>query len=248
MTDLTGRRVLVTGAAVRVGRTIALALADAGADVAVHYNTSEAAAAETVLEILTRGRRAAVVQGDLADPSTPERLIAAASEALGGLDAVVNNASIFEQGRLAEADDEAWNRMLRVNARAPLALGNALAAQLPEGASGDVIHLNDIHCLAPRAGYAPYTQSKALLHALTGDMALSLAPRVRVNAVALGAVLPPDAPPEGYEHTARGELPLGRFPKPDDVASAVIFLMGCSSVTGETIRVDGGQHLRGGDA
>ena len=243
MRMLTGRRVLVTGGAVRVGRAIALALADAGADVAVHYCNSEDKALATAREIEARGRRAALVRGDLAAPVAADHIVAEAARGLGGLDAVINNASMFLSGNAAAADAAVWDRMMAVNARAPFLLGRALAAQLPHGVEGDIVNVNDIHALAPRGDYVPYTQSKALLHALTADMALALAPAVRVNAVALGAVLPPDAPPAGYEHTTRDALPLKRFPTVPDVAAAVIFLLGCPSVTGETIRIDGGQHL-----
>jgi len=243
--DLAGRKVLVTGAGVRVGRVIALSLAEAGSAVAVHFRTSKQAADDVVREIVESGGLAAAVGGDLAQPEARARLIGEAADALGGLDGLVNNASIFDQDRLDDSTRDQWDLMIDVNARAPLVLGRALAAQLPEGVNGDIVHINDIHCLRPRGDYFAYTQSKALLHALTSNMALALAPRVRVNAVALGAVLPPELPPRNYEHTRRNELPLGYFPSLDDVASAVVFLIGCRSVTGETIRVDGGQHLYG---
>lgn len=242
---LEGRKILVTGAGVRVGRALALALAAEGAEVAVHYRSSVTAAAEVVDRIRAAGGRAEAVAGDLADRSVRAELVGRAAEALGGLDGLINNASLFDQDSLAETTRDEWDRMVDVNARAPLILGRALADVLPDGATGDVVHINDIHCLRPRADYFAYTQSKALLHALTGNMALALAPRVRVNAVALGAVLPPELPPREYEHTARSELPLGIFPDIEDVAAAVVFLLRCRSITGETIRVDGGQHLRG---
>jgi len=243
MNDLSGRRVLVTGGAVRVGKAVALAAARAGADVVLHYCSSEDAAIAAAKEIEALGRHAALVRGELGDPDVPERMIGEAAAALGGLDALVNNASVFLHGDVPTADAAMWDDMMAVNARAPYLLGRALAARLPDAVDGDIVNINDIHALAPRGDYVPYTQSKALLHALTADMALALAPAVRVNAVALGAVLPPGSPPEGYEHVARGDLPLGRFPTVDDVAAAVVFLLGCPSVTGETIRVDGGQHL-----
>ena len=241
---LEGRNILVTGAAVRVGRAVALALADAGAAVAVHYRESVVEAAEVVDRIKSLGGRAAAVRAELGDRGERASLAARATDALGGLDGLVNNASLFEQSRLPDLAPEDWHRMLDVNTCAPMILGRELARLLPDGVEGDVIHINDIHCLRPRGDYFSYTQSKALLHALTGNMALALAPRVRVNAVALGAVLPPSSPPEAYEHTAREAIPLERFPSVPDVAAAVVFLLSCRSITGETIRVDGGQHLR----
>lgn len=240
-----GRRILVTGAGVRVGRAVALALADAGAAVAVHYRTSVMAAAEVVDRIVGTGGRAVVVKADLADRADRASLVPRAAEALDGLDGLVNNASLFDRDELEDSTRDEWDRMLEVNARAPLVLGRALKDALPDGHKGDIVHINDIHCLRPRADYFAYTQSKALLHALTGNMALALAPDIRVNAVALGAVLPPEKPPLEYEHTQREDLPLARYPALADVAAAVLFLMQCRSVTGETIRVDGGQHLLG---
>ena len=240
---LEGRKILVTGAGVRVGRILALALAKAGADVAVHYRHSESDAVAVVQEVEKQGGHAVTVCGDLALPEVRARLVGDAASALDGLDGLINNASLFDQDLLEHSTRDEWDRMIDVNARAPMLLGRALADQLPDGIEGDVVHINDIHCLKPRGDYFAYTQSKALLHAMTGNMALALAPRVRVNAVALGAVLPPELPPQNYEHTGKSELPLGRYPALEDVASAVVFLLGCRSITGETIRVDGGQHL-----
>jgi len=241
--ELQGRKALVTGGAVRVGRELCLRLASLGADVALLSREETGAAADTARELAALGVRSAVVAGDLLKAETPARAVAEAHEALDGLDILVNNASIFENDDLAGLDLDAWSRTQRVNLRAPLLLSRAFAAALPPDGEGDIVNLNDIHALRPRAGYLSYTHSKASLHALTGNLAAALAPRIRVNEIALGAVLPPSAPPDGYAHVARSELPLNRFPTPGDVADALEFLLRCKAVTGQTILVDGGQHL-----
>ncbi len=245
MKDLKGRRALVTGGAVRVGKVLALRLAALGADVVLLSREEKDAAADTAREIATLGARAAVVAGDLLNAETPARVIAEASEALGGLDILVNNAAIFDGGSLADLDLDAWSRMQRINLRAPLLLSRAFVDALPPTREGDIVNLNDIHALQPRDDYFAYTHSKAALHTMTRNLAVALAPRIRVNEIALGAVLSPASPPAAYRHTTRAELPLDRFPTPDDVADALEFLLRSNAVTGQTILVDGGQHLTG---
>ena len=236
-------RYLITGATRGIGRACAETLARSGARILVH-GRADGERARTVAASLPGAGHAALVF-DLEDGEAVQRAAAVLVADGDRLDGLVNNASLFEDGSLLEVTPEDWHRMLDVNTCAPMILGRELARLLPDGVEGDVIHVNDIHCLRPRGGYFSYTQSKALLHALTGNMALALAPRVRVNAVALGAVLPPASPPDSYERTDRRTIPLERFPTVADVASTVVFLLGCRSITGETIRVDGGQHLRG---
>jgi len=245
MKRLAGRNALVTGGAVRVGRTLSLRLAALGADVALLAREETEAAADTAREIAALGARAVVVAGDLLSAETPARAIAEATAALGPVDILVNNAAIFESGDLADLDLDAWSRMQRINLRAPLLLARDFADALPDGRAGDIVNLNDIHALRPRGDYFAYTHSKAALHALTRNLAVALAPRVRVNEIALGAVLPPAAPPDGYGHTERGDLPLDRFPTPDDAADALEFLLTCRAVTGQTIMIDSGEHLGG---
>ncbi len=243
MNDLNGRKALVTGGGVRVGKVLALRLAKLGADVAVLSRRVDGEAAETAREIEALGVQSVVVAGDLMEAETAERAVAESVEAFGHLDILVNNASIFEQGRLEDFDLQDWSRMQRINLRAPLLLSKAFAAALPTGHEGDIVNINDIHVMSPRADYFAYTHSKASLHVLTGNLAVALAPRIRVNEIALGAVLPPSAPPDGYEHVARTELPLDRYPTPDDAADALQFLLGCKAVTGQTISIDGGESL-----
>ena len=246
MNALEGRAALVTGGAVRIGRSIVLALAAAGADVAVHYRRSEAEAEATVAAVREYGRRGVAVRAELADADACAQLVDDAVAALGrSPDILVNNASVFELAPPESADLDAWARQMRVNLRAPLLLSQAFAARLLAGAAGDIVNLNDIHALGAWGRDLPYILSKQGLHALTRDLALALAPRVKVNEVALGAVLAPASPPPGYRPTPRSRLPLDRFPTPDDVAAAVLFLVTCPAVTGQTVTVDGGEHLLG---
>ena len=240
-----GRKALVTGGAVRVGKTLALRLASLGADVAILSRRADGPAAETAREIEALGAKAHVVVGDLIEAETAGRATTETIEVFGGLDILVNNAALFEQSTLADLDLKHWSTMQRVNLRAPLLLSQAFAAALPTDGAGDIINITDIHALRPRPDYFAYTHSKAALHALTANLAAALAPRIRVNEIAPGAVMPPSAPPEGYEHTPKADLPLGRFPTPDDVADALEYLLASPSITGQTIRVDGGQSLYG---
>ncbi len=241
--DLRGRTALVTGAARRIGRELALALGGRGAAVALHYGASAAEAEETAAALAELGARTALVPGDLADPGTPARVAAAAAEALGPVDILVNNAAVFEPGDVSGTDAEVWDRHLAINLRAPFLLARAVAVAAPAGRGGDVVNLNDWRGLRPCAEYFAYTQSKAGLHALTRNLALALAPDWRVNEIALGAVLPPPGAPEGYEHMLREEIPTRRFPRPAEVADALLFLLGNAAVTGQTVCVDGGRHL-----
>jgi NAD(P)-dependent dehydrogenase (short-subunit alcohol dehydrogenase family) len=244
---LTGRCALVTGAGRRIGRALALALAEEGADLVVHYHRSEAEAAETVALARQRGAAASMIGGDLAGSVVCEQLVERAARQAGRpLDILINNASIFEQGGALETGAQDWDRNQAVNLRAPFLLGQALAQQLPDGQPGDIVNLNDFRALRPGADHFPYTISKVGLHGLTVSLAAALAPGIRVNELALGAVLPPGKAPEDYLHTLRSEIPTGRFPSVDEVCHALLFLLGNRAVTGQTIFVDGGRHLQGG--
>ncbi len=241
---LAGCAALVTGGALRIGRTLCLALAREGATVVVHYGTSEGEAAATVLELEAFGGKAFKVQGDLADPEVAAGLAArAAAMADRPLDILVNNASVFSQGSPTDTTLEQWDLNQAVNLRAPWLLSQAFAEQFPAGGDGNIINLNDFRAVQPGADHFAYTISKAGLHGLTRSLALALAPAVRVNELALGAVLPPEVAPGDYIHTLREQTPTKRFPSLDEVGHAMLFLLGNNGVTGQTIFVDGGRHL-----
>ncbi len=243
---LHGRSALVTGAARRIGRALALALASEGSAVVIHCWTSDNEATQTANDLADMGVPSAVVSGDLADPPTVARLMGEASEALGQpIDILINNASVFEQGSLQTTSAREWKLNQAVNAGAPFLLGQAMARQsdadFPNG--GDIINLNDVCALRPGSANFAYTSSKVALHGLTKSMALSLAPAIRVNELALGSILPPEKASENYAHTMRENIPLLSFGSVNQVAGAMLFLLENKMITGQTICIDGGLHL-----
>ena len=234
---------LVTGAAKRLGRAIALDLAAKGFDVAVHYRTSAAAAAEVVAAIAACGRRAVALAADLADEAATARLVAAAAAALGPVTLLVNNAAIFEHDRPETATPERWARHMAVNLRAPLVLTQGLLAQLPAGAGANIVNLIDQRVLNLTPHYTSYTVSKAGLWALTQHLARALAPRVRVNAIAPGPTLP-DAgmSAERFAEFARA-APLERAPSVEEICRTLRLILDAPAMTGQMITLDGGRHL-----
>lgn len=239
----TARTALVTGAAKRIGRAIALDLAAHGWDVAVHYRSSRAEAEQTVEEIARFGRRATALRADLADEDATAALIRRSADALGPVTLLVNNAAIFEPDRPLTADRERWQRHMAVNLRAPLVLTQGLLAQLPEGARGNVINLIDQRVLNLTPNYTSYTVSKSGLWALTQHLAKALAPRVRVNAIAPGLVLPPPGTSEEAFARMRAALPLERGTAPEEICRAVRYILETPSMTGHMMTLDGGFHL-----
>jgi pteridine reductase len=240
--DLRGQPALVTGAAKRVGRAIALALAREDARVAVHFHTSHEEAEETARLIRAAGSEALLCQGDLADPSVPERLVAQVTEAWGDLAILVNSASIFEDTPWP-VSDEAWARHLDINVTAPMRLIRAATPAL-QASGGAVINVADASWQRPTwRRHAAYCVSKVALVGLTQNLAMTLAPRVRVNAVAPGAILAPeDYTDEDRARAIRG-VPLGRWGAPEDIAQAVVMLAKSDYITGQVLNVDGGRAV-----
>jgi NAD(P)-dependent dehydrogenase (short-subunit alcohol dehydrogenase family) len=235
--------VLVTGGAKRIGRAIALALAGDGWDLAIQYGRSAAEAADTVREIGSLGRRAASFDCDLADVAAVHALPARCAQALGPLNCVVNNASLFEYDCAADFDSELLERTMRINLAAPLLLARLLAAQLPAGRQGVVVNLLDQKLFNPNPDFLSYTLSKAALKEATTLLAQALAPRVRVVGVAPGITLMSGEQSESGFALAHTKTPLGRSSTPEDVAQAVVYAVSAPAVTGTTLLVDGGQHL-----
>lgn len=234
--------VLVTGAARRIGRAVALDLAAAGYAVAVHYNGSAREAAAVAREI--GPGRGAIVQADLADEAQTETLIARAAAALGGpLTALINNASAFGDDSIATMTRASWDAHLEPNLRAPLVLIQAFARQLPKGAEGVVVNVIDqrVWRLTPRR--LSYTLSKAALWTATQTLAQALAPRIRVNAVGPGPTLQSPTQSAAYFRRQAQATILKRGASPQDICDAVRYLIGARAVTGQMIAVDGGQHL-----
>ncbi|HOX24512.1 MAG TPA: SDR family oxidoreductase [Candidatus Krumholzibacteria bacterium] len=241
--DLTGRTALITGAARRIGRHLAGALAAAGVRTVIHANRSRQEGETLAAEIAAAGGRAELVGGDLTDPAVAENLIATAARAFGPLDILVNNASLFAPGDPLETTFAEWRRFQAIHADAPFLLSREFAKQAPAGRDAVIVNLNDWRAGRPGADHFAYTLSKLALHGLTQSLALAFGPRgIRVNELALGAVLPPAGEEAGYLRTLREEIPTRRFPTLADVAAALLFLVSTPSINGETIHVDGGRH------
>ncbi|MBF0623780.1 MAG: SDR family oxidoreductase [Magnetococcales bacterium] len=244
---------LVTGAGQRIGQACALALAEAGVGVAVHFGRSREAADAVCRQIRDRGGRALVLQADLADPGQCASLIPRAAAVLGPLAILVNCAAIFEPGSLARTTPEAWNRHLAINLTAPFLLIQALAAQCPAPptrqdepaapVAGKVVNVIDQRIHRPRPGHLAYTTAKSALWTLTRIAAAELAPRIQVNAIGPGPILPaPDATPEAFLRVAAA-TPMGRPGRVADLVHTLRFFLENDYVTGEMVCVDGGEHL-----
>ncbi len=237
--------ILITGAGRRIGRELALAAAQAGANVALHYHSSAEGTQETAQEIRSLGRRAVTLCADLAQLDQVSSLIDTAQRELGDLTALVNNASIFEPLDWETTTLSAWERHLAINLTAPFLLSQAFARRLPVGASGRIINILDWRALRPGADHLPYTISKAALAALTRSLAQAFAPQITVNGLALGAILPP-ADQNAFKTTNHvlANVPAGRWATLDEVTAAFVFLLyGPTYITGEIIHIDGGRHL-----
>ena len=243
MTAAAPKTVLVTGAAKRLGRAIALDLAEAGWDVAVHYNTSEADAEETADAILKLGRHTALLKADVSREDEMQALIARATAALGPVTALVNSASLFENDAWDTASRASWDKHLEVNLRAPFVLAQDFARALPPDMHGAIVNIIDQRVLKPTPQFLSYSLSKAGLYWLNTTLAQALAPRIRVNAVAPGPTMINARQSEAHFRRQREATILGTGAEPQDVCDAVRYLLTASAVTGQMIAVDGGQHL-----
>ena len=241
MTALAGRVALVTGAGHRVGRAIALAMGEDGAHVAVHYHGSADSARETVAAIEKGGGSATAFQADLRDAAAASALAGEVCDACGRLDVLVNSAASMMRTPLESVTPGQWDEVFALNLRAPFFLSVAAARAMGE-AGGVIVNISDHMGFEPWAGFVPHGVSKAGVSAMTHLLAGALAPRVRVNAVAPGAVLAPEGwPPVEREKYAKA-TPLGTIGTPGDVVTAVRYLISATYVTGETLFVDGGRH------
>lgn len=236
------RKALVTGGGVRVGRSVVLELAAAGYDVAVHYHASEEAARETARAVREEGGVGAALRADLRDPDAAARLVAEAHDELGGLDLLVNSAASFPRAEPREVTVEAWDDVFSLNARAPFLCAREAVRHMPaEG--GSVVNVADVAAFEAWPNRAPYAATQSALVSLTRSLAVAWAPEVRVNAVAPGPVLLPDGAEEEERRRAEASTALGRLGDPRDVAGAVLYLDRAEYVTGEVLRVDGGESV-----
>jgi pteridine reductase len=240
--ELKGRVALVTGAGRRVGRAIALALGERGMRVAVHFNSSREGADETARAIGESGK-AETFAADLRRVEECERLVGRVSGHFGGLHVLVNSAAVMLRTPIGDVTQAQWDDMFALNLRAPFFLAQAAAREMGE-TGGAIVNIADLAGLEVWPAYVPHGITKAGVVHLTKGLARTLAPKVRVNAVAPGAVLlPDDWGPEDAERLAR-TTPLRRLGEPADVARAVLYLLEADYVTGDTLLVDGGRHVR----
>jgi pteridine reductase len=243
VTARAGRVALVTGAGRRVGRAIALAIGDAGLRVVVHYNGSAEGARETARLIEQSGSSASLVQADLSDPVAAERLVDETVQREGSLDVLVNSAAMMLRTPVGETSVAEWDDMFALNVRAPYFLAQRAAPAL-RTARGSIVNVADLAAFETWPAYVPHGMTKAAIVQMTRALAHALAPEVRVNAVAPGVVLLPDGWSEADAERLRRTTPLQRLGTPEDVASAVLYLIQAEYVTGEVITIDGGRHVR----
>jgi NAD(P)-dependent dehydrogenase (short-subunit alcohol dehydrogenase family) len=235
---------LITGAGRRLGRRIAEALAEDGHDLALHYRTARVET-EGLAESLgaARGLRCVAIPADLTDVADVESLMSRAHDALGSIDLLINNASLFEDDAVADLDPTSWQRHLDVNLRAPVLLSRDFARLLPSDATGHIVNLLDRKIANLQPDYFSYTVSKAALHTATQLLAMALAPRVRVNAIAPGLILPSGGQSEAEFAAEQRTAPLGLNGDPAMVVDALRYLNRAPAVTGQVLFVDGGEHL-----
>ena len=239
---LAGKNVLITGGARRIGRHLALTAARAGANIVVHHAHSPADAQEVCTQARTLGVSAHTLTADLNDLGQASSLISAAI-CYGPLDMVINNAAIFKPLAALDTSLKDWMEHININLTAPFLISRAFAASLPPEKEGRIVNILDWRALRPGADHFPYTISKAGLAAMTQSLAAALAPRITVNGLAFGAVLPPSdqADTDGLIQA----VPAGRWATLDEVGQALLFLLcGPAYITGEIIHLDGGRHLK----
>lgn len=241
--EIEGKVALVTGGAKRVGRSIALALAERGAEVVLHYRGSEREAQEVLALIKRAGGKPVAVQGDVSIAADVDRIVETAMQAFGRIEILVNNAAIFSRTPFDELTEKDWDRFLDVNLKGPFLLCRKIGAIMLQQGQGKIVNMADIAGHKVWAEYIPYSVSKAGVIALTSGLAKALAPHVQVNAIAPGTVLLPEGTTPEEQARAVRRVPLERVGSPEDVARAVVYLVENDFITGEVLRVDGGQHL-----
>lgn len=237
---LEGRTAIVTGGAHRVGGALTSAVAAHGASVVIHYATSSDAAEKLATTIRDSGGSADIVQADLADPDAPSIIFDAASDPVSIL---INSAAGFPEDELGSLDRDGYRRAMALNLDAPVFMTNELARRLPEDQEGAVVNVTDWRIARPYGNHFSYLVAKGALVTLTEAAAIHLAPRIRVNAVALGAILPPPGEGEEYLEALTASIPVRRAGGTEVVASAVIELLTNDFVTGQVWRLDGGASL-----
>ncbi len=241
--ELTGRTAVVTGGAVRVGRAISIALAREGAHVFIHYNRSAEPAAVLRDEIVAAGGVADIGSSDLSNPVEAEALITDATESLGTVSVLVNSASGFPADTIEDVTVDGWRATMDLTLGSPLFLTQAFARQISDRQQGAVVNVTDVKTTRPYRKHLSYMLAKGGVDTLTRAAAVALAPHIRVNAVALGVILPPPGEGQEYMDAITANLPLARAGGADVVADTVVFLATNDFITGEIVRLDGGAAL-----
>lgn len=241
--ELDGRVAVVTGGAVRLGKALALALAEQGVRLVVHYNSSSGLAQETVAQIKALGSDAVAIQADLSQLEQVPTVIEQAVAHFGQLDILVNSAAIFEPADLVGTTPTGWDRHFAINLKAPFFLSQAFAVHVGKERPGHIVNIADWRGFRPDTAYLAYSLTKSAVLAMTEGLAIALAPNIQVNAIAPGAILPPPGKGQDYLSPLAKRIPLQRAGSPAEIARALLFLLRSDFVTGETVFVTGGEHL-----
>jgi len=235
---------LVTGGAVRLGKAIAVSLAQRGADAAITYNSSAGPAEAAVAEITATGCRAAAFQADFSRMPDMARLVDEVLARFGHLDILVNSAAIFEPGEWDTTTEENWDRHFAINLKVPFFLSQAFGRHVKaRGTRGHIVNIADWRGVRPGMDHMAYTLTKVGVVGMTDSLALALAPEIQVNAIAPGLILPPPGANEAFVTRKAAELPLARSGSPEEIVKAVLYLLDSDFVTGELLYVTGGEHL-----
>jgi pteridine reductase len=242
--ELHGKVALVTGGAVRIGKALALALAERGVRIALHYGRSARAAEETAAAIRAAGSDAEPLSADLAESGSATGLIDRALERFGRLDILVNSAAIFLPGGVGDTSEGDWDRQFAINLKSPFFLAQAFARRHSPGRSGLIVNIADWRAFRPGPDYLAYTLTKAGIVTMTHSLAAALAPQIRVNAIAPGAILPPPGKDDAYLQRLAERIPLRRSGSPHELAKGLLYLAEADFVTGEVLFIDGGEHLQ----
>lgn len=241
MVNLKGKKVIITGSARRIGRELALASAKAGASVIIHHNQSHKEAEQTANDISKLGGKAEIIRADFSEPQKAREIFIKVFRKNKNIFALINNAAIFKPIKFANTSLDDWRIHMDINLTMPFLLSQLFASSLGE-LKGRIINILDWRALRPGYDHFPYTISKSALAALTQTLALSLAPNIQVNGIALGAILPPVDRPE--ENEIISKVPAGRWANISELSDAYLFLLqGPEYITGEIIHLDGGRHL-----
>lgn len=237
--------VLITGAAKRIGKEIAIAMAENSWNIALHYNSSKAEAEQTLKHIKSIGVNACVIKADLTSEKQLSSIMPQVHKKLGRVSCLINNASVFQNDNIANVSAESWHKNMAVNLYAPTILSQEFAKQLPDKTQGNIINMLDYTVLRYPENFLSYTASKSGLWTLTQQLALALAPNIRVNAIGPGIALPNKKESVARIKKSLSASPLKMHTSPAEICNAIQFILSAQSMTGQMLALDGGKHLLG---